>query len=171
MREALREDTPDEVKRQLLASLQAQLLPGDPSYNLQREVFLQHAASVGELGGEDASRLSKRPRETRSAVVLSGVPSKKSKASFREYQKFTGCTRESAALHAHQRDEKVVTDRGSYQLVRKVEEDPDRLYYDVKGLEYWLRIADPQNLGNQKYNKAPCSQPFHISQLSLTFSL
>jgi hypothetical protein len=35
----------------------------------------------------------------------------------------------------------------------QVEEDLDKLYYEGKMLEYWIKIADPRNLGNQKYNK------------------
>ena len=153
MLEHVAEGTPDGVKRRMLARLQAELLPDDPSYNLQREVFLQHCASVGELGSKDASRCTKRPRETRSAVIMSAAPSKQSKASFREYSAWSGCHQKSVAGHVKQRDETRVTGGELYSLIRRVESNPDKLYYELQGLDFWLKIADPRNLGNQKYNK------------------
>ena len=147
------EDAPDAVKRRMLARLQAALLPDEPSYDLQREVFLQHCASVGELSLRDASRSTKRPRETRSAVILSGAPGKKSKASFREYSAWSGCDVKSVKRHVRQRDETKVSGGELYNLIRQVEENTDKSYYELQGLEYWLKIADPRNLGNQKYNK------------------
>ena len=147
------QNTPVAVKRRMMARLQAELLPDEPSYDLQREVFLQHCASVGELSSRDASRSTKRPRETRSAVLISSVPSKQSKASWREYSVWAGCDVKSVTRHAKQRDEMEVAGGELYILIRKVEVNVDKLYYEVQGLEYWLKIADPRNLGNQKYNK------------------
>lgn len=153
MRANVTSGTPDAVKRQILARLQAELLPEDPSWFLCREVFLQHAASVAQLGGPEASRMTKRPRETRSAVMMSGVPSKCSRASWNEYSAWTGSNARSAARHAEQRDAMQVTGGELYHLVRKTEVDLDKLYYETDGTKFWMQIADPRNLGNQKHNK------------------
>ena len=126
--------TPDIVKRQMLERLHKRLLPNEPSARLQREVFLQHSASVAELSGPHASRVTKRPRLMRSAVVMSAAPSKQSKASQREYSAWAGCGRNSVAEHVSQRDEMSISGGELYHLVRDIKYDVDKLYYEVQGL-------------------------------------
>jgi hypothetical protein len=136
MRACIKEGAPAAVTRQIIARLSKSLLPEDPSLELQREVFLQHAASVcqprftpdahrslwqvAELGGEQAANATKRPRATRSAVILSGAPAKESLASMREYADWTNSSRKSVKRHVEQRDSSRVTGGETYELIRKV---------------------------------------------------
>ena len=98
------EETPDVVRRQVLAAVHTRLLPNDPSYELQAEIAAQHLASVAELGGPNASYLTEDPGTTRSAVMLSGAPSRDSRASWTQYQKFTNVSMGSIQRHVDQRD-------------------------------------------------------------------
>lgn len=116
------------MKQDLLNRVHAKLLPSEPSYNLMREVFNQHVASVGQLAGEGARMLTPNPevtfliiyyylllsecncfQEVRSRIILSGVPSKSSPASLNEYCNATGIHWDTAKAHRVHRDEAKVT--------------------------------------------------------------
>lgn len=133
------------------------------------KVFDQHCASVAELGGPQAALLSSEPLRMRSSVILSAAPSRESCASWAEYARWAQLKEETVARHVQQRDAKQTTGGGElYKLVRKIEVDLDKLYYEVcmhlllllmhvvwqvNGTAFIESIADNRNLGNQKYNK------------------
>ena len=49
---------------------------------------------------------------------------------------------------------RIAGQRERYKYIRQIEEDLDKFYYELNGLEFWEKIASAQNLGNQRFNKA-----------------